>query len=312
MKRFSDRKIVLVTMKTRLEELIHRYNTVEQAQFYINSLGGDFDDYIIENQIYSSNLSLLISNLEVIGNLQVIERSFLPNFVFGKEDIVIALGRDGLVANTLKYLDGQPLLGVNPDPARWDGILLPIKVKECSRVVKDVILNHFKVKEATMAKVNLSDGQSLLAVNDFFIGQKTHISFRYQISHYNQSEFQSSSGIIISTGMGTTGWMKSILTGANNILKELTGKDYELYSKQDFSWGRNSLMYSVREPFASKSTGANIVFGEIKEDSPLIIRSETSENGVIFSDGIESDFLSFNAGMEARFELSDKKGRLVY
>jgi len=35
------------------------------------------------------------------------------------------------------------------------------------------------------------------------------------------------------------------------------------------------------------------------------------ENGVIFSDGMESDFLNFNSGMDATVTLADKKGRLV-
>ncbi|MEI9866324.1 MAG: hypothetical protein WDN00_17560 [Limisphaerales bacterium] len=46
----------------------------------------------------------------------MVDRSFLPNFVFAPEDTVVTLGQDGLVANTLKYLDGQPVVGVNPDP----------------------------------------------------------------------------------------------------------------------------------------------------------------------------------------------------
>lgn len=33
------------------------------------------------------------------------------------QDIVVVIGQDGLVANTLKYLDGQPVIAINPDPA---------------------------------------------------------------------------------------------------------------------------------------------------------------------------------------------------
>ena len=51
------------------------------------------------------------------GRYQVIDRQHLTNFVFGKDHIVLALGRDGLVANTMKYLSGQPLVGINPEPA---------------------------------------------------------------------------------------------------------------------------------------------------------------------------------------------------
>lgn len=44
---------------------------------------------------------------------------------------------------------------------------------------------------------------------------------------------------------------------------------------------------------------------------PLRIASYMPEDGVIFSDGIESDFLEFNAGMEARIEIAERRGLLV-
>lgn len=73
-----------------------------------------------------------------------------------------------------------------------------------------------------MAKAALNDGQTIYAVNDLFIGQKTHVSSRYQIKLGERQEFQSSCGIILSTGFGSTGWLKSILAGATNIVNEST------------------------------------------------------------------------------------------
>ena len=68
------------------------------------------------------------------GRVHVVDRGFLTNYVFGARDVVVALGQDGLVANVLKYLDGQPVIGVNPDPARWDGVLLPFAVGDLDRL----------------------------------------------------------------------------------------------------------------------------------------------------------------------------------
>ena len=47
-----DRKIVLVVRPTRLDELVTRFNTVQQAQFYVEHLGADFGDYVREQQHY--------------------------------------------------------------------------------------------------------------------------------------------------------------------------------------------------------------------------------------------------------------------
>ena len=71
-----------------------------------------------------------------------------------------------------------------------------------------------------MAKASLNNGQTLYGVNDLFIGPKTHSSARYLIRSGEASEAQSSSGVIVSTGMGSTGWLKSLLTGSARPLPD--------------------------------------------------------------------------------------------
>lgn len=163
-------KIVLVTRKTRLEGLVERYNTVGQARFYLEHSGGDFDQYQREHEIYHAAVANLRKDLEPILKIQSIERGFLPNFLFTDKDLVVTIGIDGLVANTAKYLDGQPLIAVNPDPVHVDGILLPFNVQQTVGAVKEVLHHRAKTRMISMAEVTLNDGQNLLAFNDFFIG----------------------------------------------------------------------------------------------------------------------------------------------
>src|SRR6185312_9304047 len=133
------------------------------------------------------------------------------------DDTVVTLGQDGLVANTLKYLDGQQVVGINPDPERWDGKLLRFQVGELAKLMPEVLAQNRPTKAVTMAKAALNNGQTLYAVNDLFIGPKTHTSVRYTIQSGALREAQSSSGVVVSTGMGSTGWLKSLLTGAAGI-----------------------------------------------------------------------------------------------
>ena len=130
-----DRKIVLVTRNTRLEELVVRFQTFAQAKFYISHLGQDFHTYEEEDNTYVEAKRVVLETLSKLGRFQTIDRLYLPNFVFGPQDIVIALGQDGLVANTMKYLNGHALLGINPDPYRYDGVLLPFIAKDLKSII---------------------------------------------------------------------------------------------------------------------------------------------------------------------------------
>lgn len=319
MNRLTDNKIVLVTRPTRLAELVIRFNTVSQARFYVEHQGADFSDYLREDETYHRALTEAEEVLGQMGRLQTVDRSFLPNFVFAPEDTVVTLGQDGLVANTLKYLDGQPVVGVNPDPERWDGRLLPFRVGDLPKLMPEVILRKRSTHSVTMAKASLNNGQTLYAVNDLFIGPKSHTSARYLIRSGKAGETQSSSGVIVSTGMGSTGWLKSLLTGAgaiaiaasNRTRNELRRPDCYERVVNGFKWESDYLYFTVREPFPTRTTGASLVFGRVTQQSPLILESQMAENGVIFSDGIEKDFLEFNSGSKAVIGIAEKKGLLV-
>jgi NAD kinase len=309
--RLTENKIILVVRRTRLDDLITRFNTEDQARFYVEHLGSDFSDYEREDQKYKEAMRNAENSLSRLGRLQVVDRTYIPNFIFGEKDIVVALGQDGLVANVLKYLDKQILVGVNPDPERWEGVLLPFKVPELESVLLAVFSFKRSIRNVTMAKVVLNTGETLYGVNDLFIGPRSHTSARYAIHIDKRMENQSSSGIVVSTGLGSTGWFRSILKGAAGISSSLLGRQLQINPGHSFAWDSDYLYFSVREPWPSRYSSADIVFGKITVGSPLTLVSQMPENGVIFSDGIESDFLEFNAGTEATITIAEKKGHLV-
>ncbi len=331
MNRLTENKIVLVTRPTRLGELIVRFNTVAQARFYVEHLGADFSDYQCEDETYRLALQQVEMSLATMGRVQTVDRGFLPNFTFGPDDFVVTLGQDGLVANTLKYLNGQPVVGINPDPARWDGQLLPFRVGDIRKILPEVFARRRPTKLVTMVKGTLNNGQTMYAVNDLFIGPKSHASARYVIQVGDLSEAHSSSGVVVSTGLGSTGWLKSLLTGAAAITQsagtaraqhavqlllpneqgvQRRGR-LKLNVKTEFAWDADYLRFTVREPFPTRNTGATLVFGKVTSKEPLTLISQMPENGVIFSDGIEKDFLEFNSGTKAVITVAERKGILV-
>ncbi len=323
----TENKIILIVRKTRLDELITRFNTLSQARFYLQHLGADFSSYQQEDLIYKQAVQLTQKLLAHFGRVQTIERGFVPNFVFAKTDTVVVVGQDGLVANVLKYLDSQPVIGVNPDPQHLEGVLLPFVVTDLQALIPQVFHNAHRVHKITMAQAQLTNGHTLWAVNDFFIGAKTHTSARYQLQIGKQQETQSSSGVIVSTGLGSTGWLKRILAGARGISSafnaehKIVPKSYNSKTGRsinhaaaldtDMAWDADYLYFSVREPWPSKNSAANLTFGKITRADSLQIYSQMPENGVIFSDGIEQDFVEFQAGTLATIGIADKQGHLV-
>ena len=162
-----------------------------------------------------------------------------------------------------------------------------------------------------MAKAQLNTGETLFGVNDLFIGPKSHVSARYKVEFGDRSEEQSSSGIIVSTGLGSTGWLRSVLTGAAGIASSISAHQLRIDPDRRVPWDADYLFFSVREPWPSKTSSAGITFGKVMPGRPLRIMSQMPEHGVIFSDGIEADFVAFRSGLEATISVAEKQGHLV-
>lgn len=313
-----DRKLVLVTRKTALEELTERFNTRSQAKFYIEHSGGSFAEYENAHERYHESLVAFRTGIPRDVRLQVLDRGFLPTFQFGPEELVATLGPDGLVVNTAKYLDCQPILAVNPDPARIDGILLPFDVPRALLRLRELASGATPThRDISMARARLNDGQELHAVNDLFIGPRSHTSARYEIAFAGKRECQSTSGIIVSTGTGSTGWLQSVLRGATaiaGVTLDSAAQREDGVSPWEYCrlpMDSDDLWFTVREPFVSRTSQATLVFGRVRKGQEIVLTSHMPENGVIFSDGIEADRLDFNSGAVARIGLAERKARLL-
>ena len=304
-------RIVVVTRRTRLDELIARFNTRGQARFYIEHSAqgaGSFAEYELEHDTYEGALDLVLRATEVGVPRHVIDRAIVPTYTFGDRDLVVAVGQDGLVANVAKYALERPLVGVNPDPARFDGVLLPFLATETDDAVASVLEERAPMRRVTLAEATLSDGQRLLAFNDLFIGARTHVSARYALERGSVRESQSSSGVLVSTGAGSTGWISSVFNMAAGVTALAGGSCGRAIRLE---WDDPRLMFAVREPFVSRHSSANQIAGILDANETLVLQSMMPTDGVIFSDGVESDFLRFDSGALATIRASSRAATLV-
>ncbi|WP_405368180.1 MULTISPECIES: sugar kinase [unclassified Nonlabens] len=297
---------IIVKSKTRLEDLVDRFNTKAQAKFYIERLGGDFNEYEVEDEIFKKSLNSLQTQLSKIIKNKTIDKQFVSSYIFSNKNIIVVIGQDGLVANTAKYSNNLPIIAVNPDPERYDGVLLPFTTNNFIEAVDNVMKQTHRYKVMSFAEVILNDGQRLLAFNDLFIGASSHVSARYKLTFKDKSEQHSSSGIIVSTQAGSTGWLSSVFNMAYGITNLFERNQPVKQPKLR----ENDLLFVVREPFKSIRTQTKITAGIIRKNT-LTIESFMPNNGVIFSDGVEKDFLKFNSGSIATIGIAKETATIV-
>ncbi len=309
--RAAVERVVVVRRRSELEELVLRFGTPGQARFYLEHAGQDFEGVRRRHERIQRAIDTVLQLVPQELRVQVVERELLPEFHFLETDLVVTVGPDGLVVNTAKYLEGQAIVPVNPDPEHIDGVLLPFTPERLAGTMERVLEGRARIAAVTLAEARLDDGQTLLAFNDLFVGARSHVTARYEIRHGGHAEMQASSGVIVSTGAGSTGWLRSVYAGAAGLLAALGADPGPLAEIEPMPWDTDRLVFAVREPFPSKTTATGLVHGVVTADRPLELVSHMAENGVVFSDGIERDYLPFNAGSRLTIGLAGRKAHLV-
>ncbi len=291
-------RVVLITRETEYERLLATHATRGQAAFFLSSRGQSIDELEARHQRFTAALNTISRHVPSRWRRNRVDRAELERFLFEPEDLVVAVGQDGLVANVAKYLSGQRVLGINPDQALFDGILVPFSAHDALQQLIPAMYGDVETQSRVMVEATLDTGQQLLALNEIFLGHRSHQSARYWVDVTTGQEHQSSSGMIIATGTGATGWARSINRSRRDAL--------ELPAPED-----RKLAYYVREAFPSNATGTAISTGLLTDRAQLRVRSEMNEGGVIFGDGIESDYLEFNWGVETEVRVAQQTLELV-
>jgi hypothetical protein len=126
------------------------------------------------------------------------------------------------------------------------------------------------------------DGQRLVALNEIYIGQPNHQTSRYRLTSPGEPpERQASSGLIVATGTGSTGWCRSIWMERHSQLSMPRPTE-------------RRLLWFVREAWPSPDSSTRYTEGELADD-PLKVDIE-SDRLVAFGDGIETDALALGWG----------------
>lgn len=366
------RRAVVVHRRTELDELLDRHATRGQVEFFLRTRGRTLDEVQARHDAVTAARATVAAAVPTDWALAEVERADLGRFLLAPEDVVVAVGQDGLVANVAAYVEAQLVIGVDPEPGRNAGVLVrhrPSAVAGLLRAVaggptggadprdavgragagdptgggdprdavgwvgrgepRDAAVGRavvgsptgggLRVTDLAMVRAVLDDGQELTALNEIFVGHPSHQSARYLLTvgpvdgagtgiggtaddgphagaRAGVGERQSSSGVVVGTGTGATGWCASLAHDRGGRL--LPGPTDP------------GLAWFVREAWPSPTTGADLTEGTLAPGEELRVRVE-SDALVVFGDGMETERLTATWGQEVRVALADRRLRLA-
>ncbi|WP_416417583.1 hypothetical protein [Paenarthrobacter aromaticivorans] len=295
-------RIVFVHRRTELQELLDRHATRGQAEFFLHTRGRSIQDVQDRHDRQASALATVRASVPADWRQAEVERADLSRFLLTAEDIIAVVGQDGLVANVAKYLNGQPVIGIDPEPGANPGVLVRHSPAAAAALLASGDPARLHCRNLTTVTATLDDGQQLSALNEVFVGHASHQSAKYSITVPSftkaggQTERHSSSGLIVSTGTGATGWCASIAL-------ERGGRALPAPTDPRLAW-------FVREAWPSPVTGASLTEGLLETGEVLRI-TVASDQLVVFGDGMEDDRLMASWGQEITVELGQRPLRLV-
>ncbi|MFS0697361.1 hypothetical protein [Streptomyces nitrosporeus] len=295
-------RAVLVHRTTEYEELLARHGTHGQAAFFLSSRGRSLDEVAGRHARHRRALAEVAAAVPLRWRQARVERADLDRFLFGPEDVVLVVGQDGLVANAAKYLTGQPVIGIDTDPDRNPGVLVRHRAKDTAALCRAATGQGGGTEPLTMVEAVADDTQRLLALNEICLAPPGHGTVRYRIDtggplSASAGEPQASSGVLVGTGTGATGWLRSLWAERGSPLPLPAPTDPRL-------------LWFVREAWPSPATGTTRTAGGLGRGEGLALTVE-SDRMVVFGDGMESDALELTWGQGIRIGVSETSLRLV-
>ncbi|MBD7919638.1 hypothetical protein H9657_15315 [Cellulomonas sp. Sa3CUA2] len=290
-------RAVVVHRRSELEELVDRHGTRGQVEFFLRTRGRDLADVQARHDALDDALREVRAAVPTDWRRGDVERGDLHRFAFDPGDVCLVVGPDGLVANTAKYLRDQLVVGVDPEPGRNAGVLVRHRSAQVAGALADVVRGAAVVEGRALVRAVVDDGTSLDALNDVYVGHVGHQSARYVLTSPDGSERQSSSGVVVTTGTGSTGWATSLARGRTGA-PPLPGP------------ADDALAWFVREAWPSPTTGAARTAGLLTHDQRLTLVVE-SDALVLFGDGLEADRLTATWGQTVTLDVADRRLRLV-
>lgn len=279
-------KILIVCKSSKYEWERERFGlSHEQFVDKYKSVSADLDALL---EAHNTQVSIRNSFKNIMPNAYMVNMEVLDSDIKGY-DLVISLGGDDSFKFVSHYVGNIPILSLNSDPKRSDGCLTSYSISDEQSIydlLETLDFENFSIEEWPRLKIILNGKLITQAVSEYFLGDNRRTKMSRHVLKYGGKEFkQKCSGIIISTGAGSTGWFDSA------HIKSIPWDPKEKLA-----------VYTVTELYKRGSDWSSPEsYGALKDGDELIITSLNNEGGIISVDSW--DEYEFIRGSEARISL---------
>jgi hypothetical protein len=219
-----------------------------------------------------------------------------PPVIWEKPDLIVVLGGDNSFTSVAQLCRDVPVLAVNSDPTLSLGYLTRWRVdnfKDIGRLTVAVRSGDYYTEEWTRLECNLMP--TIPAVSEYYLGEtKRKDMSRHIIEYEGESYEQKCSGLIVTTGVGSTGWYNSI-------------NWHRSQDENAFSPKVSLAKFVVTEPF--RFNKGNLREGIIEPGEELVVHSLNDDGGLISADSWKER--DFRRGATARIKLGNPVKVLV-
>ncbi len=273
-------------------------------QKYILDLSNGILSKLIKKR-HPSTSKLLSTHKQHVRSLDLIRKTLKAHNIkyrfssrshsknFKGYDLVITIGGDGTFLRASHYIKNQLMLGVNSVPTNSVGALCSITYNQFPKKLAEILDNKYKVKDLLRMKIQIN-GQPLPIepINDIlFTNYSPAATSRYIAKYNGRREDQKSSGIWVSTPLGSTAAMHA--AGGNKQRPN-----------------DNRLQFFVREPFfPGKTNPYKIIHEFLAKKQKLKIMTKMLKSR-IYLDG-PTVYYSMEYGDELSVSLSKNTLRVI-
>lgn len=260
-------RVVLVCELTRLEREIAKEGTLDSVRRNYEKDVFSTDLSSPHGEYQSEKNEVLRFLLAAGANVVECPRHEAQGFIFRDDDLVVVLGDDGALVNIAKLLGRQKVVTIGT-ATKWCSRMMKFTVKTFGKEVMRLVRKEGETLSVSIARAETSLGHTLEAVNDFFVGRADLRSSRYALLDEEFFVEQVSSGVIVSTGTGSTGWEKSARRMDDGYVEREPDDEYLVVTTRELCHGDD--------------------LGVLEDVSEVTIRSSDNDTRVV-ADGVLLD-----------------------